>query len=102
MIRRPPRPPLVPYTSLSRPRLADSPRLPPSCYSCSPSCPNRSSSSHERAPELASVLPHHHAPGGGALHLHARQGGRGDRARQERSEEHTSELQSQSNIVCRL
>src|SRR5437870_13127679 len=28
---------------------------------------------NERAPELAPVLPHHHAPGGGALHLHARQ-----------------------------
>src|SRR2546430_8541489 len=32
----------------------------------------------------------------------ARRGGRGARRQDQRSEEHTSELQSQSNLVCRL
>src|SRR2546430_11586026 len=96
MIRRPPRSTLFPYTTLFRShvdaRIADvtEPRLPPA--------------HHERgrrgshAPQLRIGL---------RLGVHARvrsdqrfaQGGRNIITR---SEEHTSELQSQSNLVCRL
>src|SRR2546430_5825240 len=86
MIRRPPRSTLFPYTTLFRSR------------------------------EPGILL---HAPGHADLHVradvpvgHARYvGGRGagpgdcataDAGRWVRSEEHTSELQSQSNLVCRL
>src|SRR2546427_6499242 len=72
MIRRPPRSTLFPYTTLFRSR------------------------PFETHPQLGERLPgHDHAspprgfpPSQGAPHL--------------RSEEHTSELQSQSNLVCRL
>src|SRR2546430_4391962 len=84
MIRRPPRSPLFPYTTLFRSGLAR-PR-------------------HDRVRGLdparhAAVLV---APcervrdGEGVVHLVNAGGHRA------RSEEHTSELQSQSNIVCRL
>src|SRR2546430_13641080 len=74
MIRRPPRSTLFPYTTLSRSRAAQSRRL----------------SRLSRAT--------------------VRSGGRGSRSTlwfgcatvPDRSEEHTSELQSQSNLVCRL
>src|SRR2546430_11917543 len=77
MIRRPPRSTLFPYTTLFRSVGAVAARL-----------------------ELPGEA------GGGADHLGVRvlavevAGGRAARA--DRSEEHTSELQSQSNIVCRL
>src|SRR2546426_3807828 len=59
---------------------------------------------------LHDALPIYRArPGGGAraggvaaARRAAVTGGRGDRARQLRSEEHTSELQSPCNLVCRL
>src|SRR2546427_4816073 len=74
MIRRPPRSTLFPYTTLFRSR-AD----------------------HAQAPVGAHHLPRlggceTAAPGAHPLHHRARG----------RSEEHTSELQSQSNLVCRL
>src|SRR5688572_31964586 len=77
MIRRPPRSTLFPYTTLFRSR------------SCHHVCrgaafPRREQNEGGRA---------------GRLHSAARSGaGAADR----RSEEHTSELQSQSNLVCRL
>src|SRR5438270_4231794 len=75
MIRRPPRSTLFPYTTLFR-SVSDGPRL----------------SGNDRARECprgrASARPR---PGVAAGALAAR-----------RSEEHTSELQSQSNLVCRL
>src|SRR2546430_4987572 len=77
MIRRPPRSTLFPYTTLFRsevPRLVRSRRHPP-CAA---------------APRLR------HGQGG---HLGD---DRRHRDRDRRSEEHTSELQSQSNLVCRL
>src|SRR2546427_901476 len=83
MIRRPPRSTLFPYTTLFR-----------------------SSRSHRGARALR--VGGRRGGGEGAAHT---SGGRvwGDRARAarhpargERSEEHTSELQSQSNLVCRL
>src|SRR2546430_12634706 len=82
MIRRPPRSTLFPYTTLFR------------------------SHANPDLPELrralrrgARVLPQG-ARRQGAVH-DALQGGAGSRGLP-RSEEHTSELQSQSNLVCRL
>src|SRR2546430_7105229 len=69
MIRRPPRSPLFPYTTLFRSRDGAS-RL---------------------APALAAA-----AARGGPVAIVT------DGAIADRSEEHTSELQSQSNLVCRL
>src|SRR2546427_8684709 len=72
MIRRPPRSTLFPYTTLFRSRRA-----------------------------LAQLLVHHaHHPGAHdhrAMRVEAKH-----RVGLRRSEEHTSELQSQSNLVCRL
>src|SRR2546427_2904789 len=77
MIRRPPRSTLFPYTTLFR-------------------SPNRGLES-ARPPDLRKFRPSDQAtvfvPG--ALSL-------GRNFRKSRSEEHTSELQSQSNLVCRL
>src|SRR2546427_5153173 len=72
MIRRPPRSTLFPYTTLFRSRRSGRARV-----------PGRDSGRGAAA---------HGAAGGFAR-------GGGPRAR---SEEHTSELQSQSNLVCRL
>src|SRR2546430_6299055 len=77
MIRRPPRSTLFPYTTLFRSRRA---RRGAACYA--PTDPDpRSVASHVPAGRLSRHprLPPPH-----------------------RSEEHTSELQSQSNLVCRL
>src|SRR3989475_5828385 len=76
MIRRPPRSTLFPYTTLFR----------------SPSRPRRQQ-----------AIPPHREKDARLAVLEDEQHGRhrNDRA-QGRSEEHTSELQSQSNLVCRL
>src|SRR5688572_31766607 len=75
MIRRPPRSTLFPYTTLFRSRATGLP--------------------YARQPAQRVVT--------AARHLAVRVGGRQDRVRpRRRSEEHTSELQSQSNLVCRL
>src|SRR2546430_8514048 len=77
MIRRPPRSPLFPYTTLFR--------------SCGGSAA-RARGLPQRPGELARVEPvatHHRVVD--QQHRNV-----------ERSEEHTSELQSQSNLVCRL
>src|SRR2546430_4380484 len=83
MIRRPPRSTLFPYTTLFRSGAG----LPPHPAGESPRLssqePPRPS---DAAPENISV------PIGQAAQL----------AQEPRSEEHTSELQSQSNLVCRL
>src|SRR2546430_6774320 len=83
MIRRPPRSTLFPYTTLFR------------------SFPQwvrhyfvRFTSHNEWAPRRDYVLPASALPTGGRC--------LGRCAPCERSEEHTSELQSQSNLVCRL
>src|SRR2546430_3127836 len=76
MIRRPPRSTLFPYTTLFR------------------------SLDAMAGPERAALLDRIEAA---HPHLHAWIQGRHDaRQRACRSEEHTSELQSQSNLVCRL
>src|SRR2546430_7496531 len=91
MIRRPPRPPLFPYPTLSRSRCSTSQssststRLPTS----SPSARGCSSSSRARFCRVrrnSRALPPK----------------RTTTPTTWRSEEHTSELQSQSNLVCRL
>src|SRR5687768_18111079 len=90
MIRRPPRSTLFPYTTLFRSR---------NCLRVSPTiavrglrCPRvRYKSSVERA-ELSSIL----VPRRGQ-----RPGGH-DQDDEDRSEEHTSELQSRLHLVCRL
>src|SRR2546430_3958346 len=77
MIRRPPRSTLSPYTTLFR---------------------SRPSSSARRAP--ASMVS---APAGRSVPaIHCLRAAAGVALGTNRSEEHTSELQSQSNLVCRL
>src|SRR5687768_18350653 len=95
MVRRPPRSTLFPYTTLFRSRRlergkggAEDPRVPPEC-------------GEERPPRLD-----HGADGSrsGARRRRAvvRRGRRLQLAPEERSEEHTSELQSRLHLVCRL
>src|SRR2546427_1164694 len=89
MIRRPPRSTLFPYTTLFRSEEAihrgepvpGRQRLDPSQLSREPL---------ERALPRAEMTAHEHRPAAGTAR------------RMKRSEEHTSELQSQSNLVCRL
>src|SRR5438270_8993801 len=75
MIRRPPRSTLFPYTTLFR--------------------------SRERA---GGDLAEQHVGGEAHRHVRTRDGAPGacEAEQASRSEEHTSELQSQSNLVCRL
>src|SRR2546430_7181884 len=77
MIRRPPRSTLFPYTTLFRSRIALG---------------------------LAPLGARPQRPGPGGAHRGAgnRDRGAARHRRDPRSEEHTSELQSQSNLVCRL
>src|SRR5256885_13219568 len=80
MIRRPPRSTLFPYTTLFR--------------------SHRALQGARRAREHEWVQPENgHALD--VVYLH-RRAHRFDSARQDRSEEHTSELQSPCNLVCRL
>src|SRR2546427_4194364 len=90
MIRRPPISTLFPYTTLFRSSESESRR-------CMP---------HHRKKEVSSHEEHRSRPwwlcgwrwlGGRLQDPEARR-----LQRQHRSEEHTSELQSQSNLVCRL
>src|SRR3712207_8094278 len=91
MIRRPPRSTLFPYTTLFRSVRAHLPpaqglhglRVPRAPVRCACALPRRV------------AFPHPARPGGGHHHLCA-----GDHP--ERSEEHTSELQSRQYLVCRL
>src|SRR2546427_1751272 len=75
MIRRPPRSTLFPYTTLFRSPLARA---------------LTDLAELQLDMQLARRVAHGHAPGPADL------------SRLRRSEEHTSELQSQSNLVCRL
>src|SRR2546427_7160029 len=83
MIRRPPRSTLFPYTTLFRSGPGD-----PRARTGGPARPGRAG-----VPERPA------APGRGEERATARATTRRGRVR---SEEHTSELQSQSNLVCRL
>src|SRR5256885_12600839 len=73
MIRRPPRSTLFPYTTLFRSLSCSTKRFPPSC--CFASRRQRSNETDAGRPVQRKLL---------------------------RSEEHTSELQSPCNLVCRL
>src|SRR2546430_12646123 len=90
MIRRPPRPPLFPYPPLFRSRPRGPATLNPTNSARAPAA--------ERPTRMTS-LPRRRFEGG---HWWDRESTSGDAAAGERSEEHTSELQSQSNLVCRL
>src|SRR2546425_5393197 len=84
MIRRPPRSTLFPYTTLFRSRSASADRL-----------------------DGDAGIHHVLAGGGGRIERHGlvrllRGGDRGALYREDRSEEHTSELQSLAYLVCRL
>src|SRR2546430_13689327 len=81
MIRRPPRSTLFPYTTLFRSRAAEEDR--------GDQAPRPERDGHRGG----------HEDGGGYGALHGLGGGGLMRTG---SEEHTSELQSQSNLVCRL
>src|SRR5256886_5760103 len=84
MIRRPPRSTLFPYTTLFRAHQLEQQRHPEAGV---------------RRDQERNV-----AGGGrkGPLQLRGKSGGAGQQRLARRSEEHTSELQSQSNLVCRL
>src|SRR5438270_7464770 len=83
MLRRPPRSTLFPYTTLFRSSLRRKYHL----YTGAP--PRRSAPQELNAPCLR-FHQGHFEPSEESVFFH------------ERSEEHTSELQSQSNLVCRL
>src|SRR2546430_8514730 len=98
MIRRPPRPTLFPYTTLFR---SCDPRLGQGSLGFSPSfgprrCQRRTSGWGQAC---------EHLPGttlSTSVDPPIRELNRTVQLRVARSEEHTSELQSQSNLVCRL
>src|SRR2546427_3428060 len=85
MIRRPPRSTLFPYTTLFRSRRGAGRR----------SAPRRTAYGFLRRAGDRTERVHLAMPVPGVV-------SRPTRARLGRSEEHTSELQSQSNLVCRL
>src|SRR5688572_31161961 len=86
MIRRPPRSTLFPYTTLFRSRAGGELRGP---GAGGRGAPGGSARRRLRAAEL----PLSRAGAGSERHV---------LRKRDRSEEHTSELQSQSNLVCRL
>src|SRR5688572_31440235 len=85
MIRPPPRSTLFPYTTLFRSRAA------------TPEISNDRATASAAGPPAAGDLP---GPWTGCSRPVAAAAGRS--GTRPRSEEHTSELQSQSNLVCRL
>src|SRR2546430_4427698 len=89
MIRRPPRSTLFPYTTLFR-SAADQKQQQRFCQELPRQTPARRAkgSTHSELPCAACRASQHQI--------------RHVCTRDERSEEHTSELQSQSNLVCRL
>src|SRR2546430_11380491 len=95
MIRRPPRSTLFPYTTLFR----------------SLSRPEAAETAIRLATGVSATSSGLARTGAGGLHgetarrvpaMGSRPGSHGDASAGSRSEEHTSELQSQSNLVCRL
>src|SRR2546430_8627822 len=84
MIRRPPRSTLFPYTTLFRSHLQR--RV------------QDGGAAHREAARAAGAVAHRDRRGVAMLHLDPVE----VHAELVRSEEHTSELQSQSNLVCRL
>src|SRR3712207_7879721 len=104
MIRPPPRPPLLPNTPLFRPPSGTTggPRPPPRPrqFRQRPRAPDRDPQEH-----VAREYEHDHEQGGQRDHRVREDIGQLGillQARQVRSEEHTSELQSRQYLVCRL
>src|SRR2546422_2974476 len=93
MIRRPPRSTLFPYTTLFRSTRGHARRLQLVRRPGPPPPPRARSRRH--------VAPHPAVARGGRL-LHVAPGSRSGGAGRDRSEEHTSELQSRLHLVCRL
>src|SRR2546430_12731235 len=91
MIRRPPRPTLFPYTPLSRPRpgLALLALLAGAAVPAAAQAPTLTITLQSETPRIQTTQ----LLADGKFTALMRSG---------RSEEHTSELQSQSNLVCRL
>src|SRR2546430_6989525 len=101
MIRRPPSSPLFPYT----PRFRSAPSVPPPAADCSLTV--SSDRSRPRLPRLSGRTipwPPHLPDACYCVTAEDRPPIRSvhDDPATRRSEEHTSELQSQSNLVCRL
>src|SRR5258708_31991537 len=91
MIRRPPRSTLFPYTTLFR----SSNRLPSTLPTAAPHIPGEIKSGigdHDAAQQIAGCRPRRRK-------ARSTRGALPDR---QRSEEHTSELQSPDHLVCRL
>src|SRR2546428_7110491 len=86
MIRRPPRSTLFPYTTLFRSVMSR-----PGAASCSATMRRRASANGSSAASASQ---------GAAVSLAAQTASQAATSR--RSEEHTSELQSRSDLVCRL
>src|SRR5688572_32184715 len=97
MLLRPARSTLFPYTTLFRSDLEHVRARRKCLYAAARSHGARRRGFSESGGDRSEQ--HRSAGGGGApaIHLEARLG-----CRRARSEEHTSELQSQSNLVCRL
>src|SRR2546430_8306305 len=95
MIRRPPRSTLFPYTTLSRPLPAPNGTTATFCpaANCTIFATCSASEGHATTSGGWGVRP--------AL-VQSSVRGQQSRDMDQRSEEHTSELQSQSNLVCRL
>src|SRR2546430_7572558 len=93
MIRRPPRSTLFPYTTLFR--SVESSQLEEAAQQVGRRPGADLDLAEGLAERLRVVTPHAHLGEVGLEH-------QADQGRPERSEEHTSALQSQSNIVCRL
>src|SRR2546430_10535406 len=108
MIRRPPRSPLFPYPPLFRSRCEQTVVPPPhrGAVSGASSGPNREDKrfTSPALPFVAEVITVRIGTGRGELkrRIADHEDGLVRQRRQGRSEEHTSELQSQSNLVCRL
>src|SRR5690606_41582630 len=97
-LRRPPCPPLSPYTRSSD--LVDHPSYPtnPSSMGSDRSAPYLTSNTIGSATDTATGLPRLYA----GLNSISSITSCAMRSRSPRSEEHTSELQSRENLVCRL
>src|SRR3712207_6997575 len=92
MIRRPPRSTLFPYTTLFRSRAEREPRV-----TAADQAVGRAEARHGRPPHLLPLPRPREREAGGERANRLRR-----LAHEDRSEEHTSELQSRQYLVCRL
>src|SRR5256885_3839574 len=90
MIRRPPRSTLFPYTTLFRSRTL---AVGPNTFA---------SGTGSQLPSFGTMTPGQAQSATSGLHVQGQSVGEGQNAAKDRSEEHTSELQSPCNLVCRL